>query len=652
MHNKCINAMRMLSLQAIKLAKQGHVGMSMSASPLVYTLYTNHINIAKDEPKWFNRDRFVLSAGHGSLTIYSVLHFCGLLSLDDIKGFKTKHSKTPGHPEYENDNYVDASTGPLGQGVAMAVGMAIAEKYLSNKFINLKGLIDHYTYAVLGDGDLQEGISYESMSLAGKLKLNKLIFLHDSNDFQLDSKVECVFNEDLKKRMESMNWNYIKVSNHFDSINKAIDNAKQSNKPTFIEVKTIIGEGSNKQNSNKSHSMSLKDEDIVNADKYFKTNHNDFNFDQSIYDYFNNTVIKRGTEEYKKWKNLGKEYAQKFPKEYSTFQKWINNDFGNLKDVILKTQISQQNVATRNYVKDILNYFKESQFDWLISGCADLEAATNIKIGNNNFNSDYTSNNILYGIREFAMSAITNGILLHSGLKTISGSFLVFSDYMKSSIRLGALMQLPNMYIFTHDSYQVGGDGPTHQPVDQLAMLRSIPNVLVHKPCDEKELMAAFDIALNSKNITNIIILTRHALDSTHNSSYLKTKKGGYIIDDQKDADIVLAGCGSEIDLLFEVKKSLLKQNIKAKIVSIPCVQTLLTKKESYLLELFKSKKGLLTIEASSDSTWYKLYKYANNFYHFEAKEFGLSMDGDKLYKMKGFNEKNLISIIKKNLLN
>lgn len=651
MNIKYINAMRIISLEVIHIAKQGHVGMSMSAAPLTYALYTKHINITDKNPKWFNRDRFVLSAGHGSLAIYSLLHFAGLLSVDDMKNFKKKDSKTPGHPEYEHDNYIDASTGPLGQGTGIAVGMAIAEIYLRNKFKNLKGLIDHYTFAILGDGDIQEGISYESMSLAGKLKLNKLIFIHDSNNFQLDSSVDRVFNENLEQRMQSMNWYYITTSNDADEISEAISKAKIQDKPTFIEVKTIIGEGLKTENSNKAHSMSITIEDLNLASDYYKINHNNFSFEKDIYNHFKENIVERGNLEHEKWKKLCDKYSKEFPSEFEEFLKWSENNFDNISKLIKDTPIATNNVATRNYVKDFLNNLYEKNIDWLILGCADLIAATNIKNGDSYFDINKNSNNVLFGIREFAMSSIMNGILLHKGLKTISGTFLVFSDYMKSAIRLGALMKLPNIYIFTHDSYQVGGDGPTHQPVDQLAMLRSIPNVVVHKPCDEIEFLASLDISLHSTEQTNIIILTRHNLSSKHNTTLSGFINGGYILYEDKNPDITLAGSGSEIDLLFETKQLLEKDNIKVKIVSIPSLQKFINQPSKIINNILKSKFGLLTVEASSDNTWYKLSRTSKNFYHFQANQFGKSMDGDELYKLMGFNALNLKKIIKKFIL-
>lgn len=651
MSNKYIDAMRMLSLQAIWKAKQGHAGMSMSAAPLTYTLYTKQINIAKEDPKWFNRDRFVLSAGHGSLSIYTVLHFAGLLTMEDMESFKTKHSKTPGHPEYEPDNFIDASTGPLGQGVGMAVGMAIAEKYLAAKFSTLKGLMDHHTYAVLGDGDLQEGIAYEAMSLAGTLKLNKLIFLHDSNNFQLDSSVSEVFTEDLEKRMESMEWDYIRTTNEPKEINAAIKKAKTHKRPTFIEVKTIIGEGLPTENSNKAHSMALTEAQLDQAADYYKWSKEKWTFDSEIYTHFREEVVDRGDKKYNDWKALCAKYKASQPKEYAKFVKFMKNNFTDLTKTITSTKFAAQNVPTRNYVKDLFATFDKKGVDWLISGCADLVAATNIKLGKTDFGKDPTSNNILFGIREFSMSAIANGIVLHGGLKTVTGTFLVFSDYMKSAIRLGAMMERPNFYIFTHDSYQVGGDGPTHQPVDQLAMLRAIPNVVVHKPCDEVEFAQAAAEAMASTKETHVLVLTRHPLSSGHATSCDKATKGGYVLTGNGDADITLVGAGSEIDLLFASKELLEAKGISVKVVSVPSLNTFLKQPKAYITKTLASKSGVFSVEPSSDALWYKLAQYTSDFYHLEADSFGLSMDGGKLYADKGFNPKNVVKLAQKHLI-
>ncbi|MGL4769063.1 MAG: transketolase [Mycoplasmoidaceae bacterium] len=651
MSNEHLIAMRALSLNAIKKAKQGHTGMAMSAAPLTYTLFTKFINIKKDNPKWINRDRFVLSAGHGSLSIYSILHFAGILSIDDIKNHKQEGSKTPGHPEYEVDNYIDASTGPLGQGVAMSVGMAIAEVHLSSIFGNLKGLIDHYTYCLVGDGCLQEGISYESMSLAGKLKLNKLIVIHDSNDYQIDGNVNKTFIENLELRFKSMDWNYISSSNDCNEITLSIEKAKNSNKPTFIEVKTIIGEGTTAANSEKAHGLKVDDKE----EEYFSTINNytieEFQFNDSIYKFFRENVIERGDIAYKKWIKIYQEYKSKFSQEIKKFDEYCKGNFPNISDVITHKKILSNNRATREYVKEYLEQISHNILtDWFLIGSADLASPTNVKIDlENDFSKNYSNCDIFYGIREFAMAAIQNGILLHHGLKTIDSTFLVFSDYMKPALRLGAMQKLPSIHIFSHDSYLVGGDGPTHQPYDQLPMLRAIANTYVYRPCDEVETEWVFNKMFSSKSNVQIGVFTRQPTLSHGFSSVEKAQFGGYIFSEDSDAWITLVGGGSEIDILIDLKNKLNNIGIKVKIVSVPCLQLFIKNSESYLKNILYSKNSLLTIESSSDYMWYELHKYAKNSIHFGAYTFGESMDGNILYGKKGFDSLKLMNILKAN---
>lgn len=650
MNNKYVNAMRSLALQAIMKAGQGHTGMAMSACPINYTLYTKFINIAKGQPKWINRDRFVLSAGHGSMSYYSLLHFGGFLSLKEIKNHKQQGSLTPGHPEYEPNNYVDCSTGPLGQGVAMAVGMALNESYLRTKYSKL-GLINHYTYVVVGDGDLQEGISYEAMSLAGKLGLNKLIMVHDSNDCQLDAKVNEAFDENLKLRMESMNWEYIKSSNDPKDIAQAVNLAKKSKKPTFIEVKTIIGEGTSQEGSNKAHGLKVDQNEIKLFEQHFEEKVKNFKFDKSIYNHFENNIQKRGLKAYNKWVEKAKLAQSKYPKLYKEFINNINGKFVDVSKILDEKKI-KQNSATRDYVGEYFKQLEKSGLKDTIFGSADLASATKTSFNvKNSFNSNKKYPEVLFGIREFAMAGIQNGILLHKGSRCLTSTFLSFADYMKSAIRLGALMKMPSSYIFTHDSYQVGGDGPTHQPYDQLPMLRAIQGVYVYRPCDEVETKFVFNQLFSNKDETRIGIFTRQGLKSGFKTSIDKAVNGAYVLASDTNPDITLVGCGSEIQLLMSVKDELNKQDIKVKVVSAISLQKFLEKDEKYISETLKSKSGIFTCEPSSDCMWYKLQKYGTKFAHLGATTFGESMDGDKLYKEKGFNVDNIVKIVKKEIL-
>lgn len=647
-HFTNINAMRSLAIQAIGKAGQGHTGMAISACPITYTLLTKFINISKKHKKWINRDRIVLSAGHGSMSLYAPMHFAGFLTMNDIKMHKKKGCKTPGHPEYEDDNFVDASTGPLGQGVAMSVGMAIAEKYLNNKF---KSLINHFTYCVVGDGCLQEGISYEAMSLAGKLKLNKLIVIHDSNDCQLDAKVNESFDEDLKLRMESMNWGYIRSSNKVEDIEKAIKLAQKSKKPTFIEVKTIIGEGTSCAASHKAHGLKVDNKEIELFEKHFNTNAKNFKFDKSIYTYFDKNVTQRGEKKYNSWDQKLNKISKENPKLFKEFKRVISNKFIDVSKILSEKDINDF-MATRDYVGMYINQLGKFNLNDTMIGSADLASTTKLTYDiKKNFAINNKFPEILYGIREFAMSGIHNGILLHGGLRSICSTFLSFSDYMKSAIRIGAMMKLNSSYIFTHDSYQVGGDGPTHQPYDQIPMLRAVENVYLYRPCDKIESLFTINKLFSTKKETSVGIFTRQPILNVKGTNIIGCEKGGYIVHNNKENDITIAASGSEVGLAFEIANELAKENIDVKIVSVISLKKFIENDEKYISSTLSSKSGLLTLEASADNTWYKLQKYGNKFYHHGAYTFGESMDGDDLYKEKGFNKNYLISIIKKEIL-
>ncbi|MGL5357699.1 MAG: transketolase-like TK C-terminal-containing protein [Metamycoplasmataceae bacterium] len=647
---KNINAIRFLGLKAIREAGGGHIGMTISAAPILYTLYTKFMRISPTNGKWINRDRFILSAGHGAMSLYPILHFSGLLSLEEIKKFKKEGSLTPGHPEYENklNNFIDASTGPLGQGFAMAVGMAIAQKQLENlAAAPVKDMFDHFTYAVIGDGDLQEGISYESASIAGRLGLNKLIVLHDSNRFQLDSDVSLVFNEDLQKRFESTNWYYQKVSNNPVDIQNAILNAQQSSKPSFIEVSTIIAESTKFQDSNKGHHGMVDDEMLESFNKYFDSNFEKktWIFEKDIYDHFKNNVYSRGEIEYQNWVKKCSIYKNNFRAEFSSIQKIIANSF-DFSQIFNIDNIFQENLSTREYFKKYMEGI-DSKIPNILSLNADISSSTNIKTGNNSF--VHGGKNVDLGIREFAMAAISNGINLHGGLKVISGTFLVFADYMKSAIRLGAMMKIPNIFLFSHDSYLIGGDGPTHQAYDQLPMLRAIENVHVHRPMNQAELRLALIEAFDSKEITNIIILSRQNIETNLGQSgttfsHKQTENSAYAINDIYKPDFVIAASGSEVALALQIAKQV--KNLK--VVSVPCLDKATELSIDEKNSLFEAKKALITIEASSDYKWLLFNKKNQINLHIGAFTFGESMDGNDLYSKKGFDAHKIANYLNK----
>lgn len=643
LNHQAIGAIRYIGLKAIQEAKGGHVGMTISATPITYTLFTKFIKINPENGKWINRDRFVLSGGHGSMSLYPIFYFANLLTLDDIKKFKTEDSKTPGHPEYENDidNFIDASTGPLGQGFAMAVGMAIAQKHISNKLGKYSDLIDNFTYVICGDGDLQEGITYEASAIAGKYELNKLIVLHDSNKYQLDSSVEKVSIENLKQRFESNNWNYLKCSNDPKEIEAAIKKAQLSkSKPTFIEVETIIAEGLKSQSSNKGHHGVVSNEDLNEFLKYHNLDFKNWNIDSKIIEHFQKTIIERGNKEVAKWnKKLAKANQNKeFNKLWNILIS--SKDYQQLFN---RVKIKENNLATRVYLKTFLQSIKDFN-PFVIATCADLVSSTNVAITNETILENGQS--LPIGIREFAMGAIVNGISLYAkGIKAIGGTFLVFSDYIKSAIRLGALMKIPSVYAFTHDSYLVGGDGPTHQPYDQLPMLRAIENLNVYRPTDEEELRYFLGVAFNSPTDSSAIILSRQNIKSLNSKmKYSDLEKGIHIVKDCKNPDYIIAASGSEVQLALEISQSI--NNIR--IISVPCLDlaTKMSKKEKN--KYFKAKKLFLTIEASADYKWFALHLNSQNNEHIGAYTFGKSMDGEILYSQKGFNKQSILKLLKK----
>lgn len=642
-HNYNINQLRKLAAIIFNKTKQGHPGMGISAIPLVYSIYLN-MNISKNNPKWVNRDRFILSGGHGVMSLYTILYFCKIINKDDLFNFRQKNSITPGHPEYGITPNIDASTGPLGQGLGNAVGLAIAEQYLENKFNKFSSkIINHYTYVVVGDGDLQEGVSYEVMSLAGKLKLNKLIVLYDSNQQQLESSVYDVNIENIKNRVESMNWQYLNCDSNYENIQEMINIAKKSNKPTFIEVKTIIGEGFTKANSFEAHGMIVDDNEFKKFNEYWNIDNPNFEFDDEIFDFFDQNIIKKGEQNLKLWEN-------QYLDLYNT-----NNDFKNEFDTIFNNNETlninlenlSKNKASRISIGEILNLYEQKQHNLFLLS-PDISKSTNVKLNKGKFNNNIDYPYLQLGIREFGMGCIQNGISLHSNIKAISSSFLVFSDYFKSSIRMSALMELNSIYIFTHDSIQIGSDGPTHQPIEQISTLRHIPNLNVYRPVDEIETLAAFDLALESKNTPTALVLSRQNLKSDLNTDYTKAKLGGYNVYSTKKnqtPDIIICSSGSELELSFKVKDELEKHyKINISIFSIPNLNKFLNsiniKKE------LESKKGILAIEASNDATWYKLSNYGDFLFH-GVNKFGKSMDGLELYNEYGMNPEQIIKKIK-----
>lgn len=648
-NNKNLNAMRILGIESINKANSGHPGIVLGAAPIIYTLFTKVMNINPSNPSWINRDRFVLSAGHGSALLYSALHLSGFnLSIDDLKNFRQLNSLTPGHPEYGHTEGVDATTGPLGQGMAMGVGMALAESHLSAKYNTEKHkIVDHYTYILCGDGDLQEGVTNEAISFAGRYKLNKLIVLHDSNDIQLDARVEVAQSENIADRFKAAGWNTLKIEDgeNLDDTLNAIEIAKNSDKPTYIEVKTIIGIGSTNKGTTKVHGSPLG-LDIVNVKKYFNWENDDFNVDQDVYNYYKTQVYDRGVVANEEWVKTFAEFKKENPKLASEFEVSLNKDYkieiGELKS--LNKKVEQ---ATRVSSGEVLNLLS-SNITSLIGGSADLAESTKAKGADGNY--DYNNKlgrNIMYGVREFAMAAINNGIALHGGLLPFSSGFFVFADYLKPAIRLASLMKLQTLFIFTHDSIAVGEDGPTHQPIEQLAMLRSIPNINVFRPCDMAEVQASYLHALEDKTKPSVILATRQNLkELDHKNVFDDVKKGAYLISEVNNPSITLIASGSEVSIALEVKEILKNKGFEVNVVSMVNMNAFLKEDVSYQNKIINKRTKRFSIELGTTYGWHRFL--GDDGVAFGIDNFGYSAPYDAIMNHLDFNAKSIAEKIVK----
>ena len=565
-----IASIRTLSIDAIEKANSGHPGLPMGAAPMAYTLWSRFMNHNPKNPNWFNRDRFVLSAGHGSALLYSMLHLSGYdLSLNDLKEFRQWGSKTPGHPEYGHTAGVEATTGPLGQGIAMAVGMAMAERHLAETY-NKENyqIVDHYTYSLCGDGDLMEGVSAEAASLAGHLKLGRLVVLYDSNDISLDGDLNQSFSESVENRFKAYGWQYVRVEdgNDLNEIAKAIEEAKQdTERPTLIEVRTIIGYGSpNKSGKADAHGAPLGADEIkLTKEAYKWTFEEDFHVPQEVYDQFNKLIVENGQTKEKEWTELFNQYQNEFPELSKQFEAAIHNELPEGWSKDLPAYEVGKSLASRASSGEAINAIAKN-LPTLFGGSADLAGSnkTLIKGAADFLPGSYEGRNIWFGVREFAMGAALNGMALHGGVKVFGGTFFVFSDYLRPAIRLAALMKLPVTYVFTHDSIAVGEDGPTHEPIEQLAALRAMPNLSIIRPADGNETAAAWRLAIESTDQPTALILTRQdlpTLEGTVDAAYEGVSKGAYVVSpaNKENADVLLLASGSEVNLAVEAQKAL-----------------------------------------------------------------------------------------------
>ncbi|WP_196593430.1 transketolase [Pectinatus sottacetonis] len=652
---ECVNAIRVLSADAVQKANSGHPGLPLGAAAMAYELWANHMKHNPKDPQWVNRDRFILSGGHGSALLYSLLHFFGYgLTMDDMKNFRQEDSLTPGHPEYGHTVGVEATTGPLGAGMAMAVGMAMAEAHLAATFNKPDfPLVDHYTFALGGDGCMMEGISSEAFSLAGTLGLSKLIILYDSNKISIEGSTDIAFTENVQKRMEAFGFQTITVEdgNDLQAIGNAIEKAKADKKhPSFITVKTQIGYGCPaKQGKASAHGEPLGEENI----RALKENlgwptQKAFSIPAEVYAHYKQ-MAEKGAETERQWQKMFADYADAFPKEKKIWEQ-------------IHTEIDAQSLlydeafwsyedkpqATRsvsgimiNRIKDILPQF--------IGGSADLAPSNKTHMnGETDFSCEnYAGRNLHFGVRELAMAGITNGLLLHGGLRPYAATFFVFSDYMKPMIRLASLMKIPAIYVLTHDSIGVGEDGPTHEPVEQLAMLRALPNINVFRPADATETAAGWYQALISKNTPTALVLTRQNLPQLKGSSK-EALKGAYIIDDAAKSvpDGILIASGSEVALVIEAKKILAAENIDVRVVSMPCMDLFEQQSEAYKESILPAEvRGRVAVEAAVDFGWGRYIGIDGATV--TMRGFGASAPAEKLFKKFGFTKENVVNAMK-----
>lgn len=638
--NKAVNTLRMLSVDQIENANSGHPGLPLGAAPMAYALFKNHLVRDSKDLNWKNRDRFVLSAGHGSALLYSLFYLFDYgLSLDDLKNFRQLDSKTPGHPEYGHTRGVEATTGPLGQGIAMAVGMAIAEEKLAALYNkdDLK-LVDHYTYALVGDGCLMEGISNEASSLAGTLKLDKLIVLYDSNKISIEGSTDLAFSENVCDRYKALGWDTFVVhdGNDLDEINAKIEEAKKSDKPALIEVKTKIGYGSPREDSAKAHGEPLGKEDRKSTREFFGLPDEDFYVDEDVKAHFQK-IVEENTEKVNEKKKIEEEYAKKYPKEYEDYLAAFNLEKKELLEDSYYDSFDKD-MATRAISGEVLNKIAKDNIH-IFGGSADLGPSNKTMLkGEEYFSADNRlGRNITFGVRENAMGAITNGILLHGGLRTYASTFLVFSDYLKPTIRLAALMNLPNVYIFTHDSIGVGEDGPTHQPIEHLAMLRSIPGIVVIRPADGRETAASLNLAFNSKNTPFVLALSRQNLPQLENSSR-DIYRGAYIIKKEEgELEKIVIATGSEVSLALEAAEGLKG----VRVVSMPSMEMFDAQSSDYKEEILPSNiTKRISLEALSSFGWHKYIGMKGMAISIDT--FGASGKGSEVFERFGFTKENI----------
>lgn len=649
-----INAIRTLSIDAIQKANSGHPGLPMGAAPMTYTLWTEVMTHNPKNSKWFNRDRFVLSAGHGSMLLYSLLHLSGYkVSMDDLKNFRQWGSNTPGHPEVLDTDGVEMTTGPLGQGISSAVGMAMAEAHLASVYNKTDfPIVDHYTYALVGDGCLMEGVSHEAASLAGHLGLGKLIVLYDSNDISLDGDLDKSFSENVAQRFAAYGWQVLRVhdGNDVNEIRSALKKAKENTtQPTLIEVKTVIGYGSpNKAGSSASHGSPLGEEEIKLTKQNYNWDYEPFYVPEVVYEDFREKIGKKGEQAEKAWEELFNKYKEAYPEEAKSFKRAINGELPENWVEALPTYEPGTSFATRDSSGQVLNAIAKAVPNF-IGGSADLASSNKTMINGaaDLSKENFAGRNIWFGVREFAMAAALNGMALHGGLKVYGGTFFVFSDYLRPAVRLSALMKTPVIYVWTHDSIAVGEDGPTHEPIEHLASYRAMPGLSLIRPADANETQAAWRLALESKDKPTALVLSRQSLptlEGTKEKAYEGVKRGAYVVSDseKETPDAIIIATGSEVQLAVRAQQVLKEKGIDVRVVSMPSWDRFEEQPQSYKDSvLLPQVKKRLAVEMASPFGWERYVGSEGDILGIST--FGASANGEKLMEEFGFTVENVV---------
>ncbi|HHT7803580.1 TPA: transketolase [Streptococcus suis] len=648
-----VNAIRFLGIDAIEKSKSGHPGIVMGAAPMAYSLFTKELRVNPAQPNWINRDRFILSAGHGSMLLYGLLHLSGFadVTMDEIKNFRQWGSKTPGHPEFGHTAGVDATTGPLGQGISTATGFAQAERYLAAKY-NRDGfpIFDHYTYVICGDGDLMEGVSAEAASYAGLQKLEKLIVLYDSNDINLDGETKDAFTENVRARYDAYGWHTDLVTDgtDVDAIFAAIEKAKTAGKPSLIEIKTVIGYGSpNKAGSNAAHGAPLGPDEAEATRKALDWSYAPFEIPEEVYADFKENVADRGAAAYDAWVKLVEDYKAAYPELADEVTAILEGrELAELKPEDFPVYENGFSQATRNSSQDAINA-AAAVLPNFFGGSADLAHSNMTVIKGEGLQDSVNplNRNIQFGVREFAMGTILNGMAAHGGLRIFGGTFFVFSDYVKAAVRLSALQGLPVTYVFTHDSIAVGEDGPTHEPIEHLAGLRAMPNLNVFRPADARETQAAWYLSLTSKSTPSALVLTRQNLTVEEGTDFDKVAKGAYVVYDTEGFDTILIASGSEVNLAVKAAKELAAAGTKVRVVSVPSTELFDAQDAAYKEEILPNAiRRRLAIEMGATQGWYKYVGLDGKVLGIDT--FGASAPAQTVIDNYGFTVENVVKLV------